>query len=344
MVLSNSDFQILGNRHKSNFDNDDLVDLLRALLAEAINLQNKGHVAQLHEVIRCVKLFDSNGITRIIQSLNEEHKNRSTYISYLIRCRQGLQSSLSHLQRLLSRTERDREIGTRHLINSCTRLFLEKYETQIMKFHTEFQRLTLADEKTDLVNSFLEFIYREMEQEPIWAAATECQLEDACLAIERSVMSRIYTQALFPNGDGDISRDQVYHQHIRKLSENIKPSHPDLCIPSKYHFECPWPAAQREIFLINAYKTPKDKLGCILRCSTTIMNLLSMSNEKSVPAADDFMPVLIYVIIRANPPCLLSTLQYIQSFYDDRLAGEESYWWSQFSSAIEFIKTMEYCD
>ncbi len=71
------------------------------------------------------------------------------------------------------------------------------------------------------------------------------------------------------------------------------------------------------------------------------MNLLSMANERSVPAADDFMPVLIFVLIKANPISLLSTVQYVNSFYDKRLAGEEQYWWMQFCSAVEFIKTMD---
>ena len=90
------------------------------------------------------------------------------------------------------------------------------------------------------------------------------------------------------------------------------------------------------------FQTPKDKLKCVLRCSQTIMNLLSLANERSVPAADDFMPVLIFVLIKANPPCLLSTIQYVESFYRNRLHGEEQYWWMQFSSAVEFIKNMDY--
>ena len=72
------------------------------------------------------------------------------------------------------------------------------------------------------------------------------------------------------------------------------------------------------------------------------MNLLSLANEHSVPAADDFMPVLIFVLIKANPASLLSTVQYVNSFYEKRLQGEENYWWMQFSSAIEFIKNMDY--
>lgn len=67
-----------------------------------------------------------------------------------------------------------------------------------------------------------------------------------------------------------------------------------------FHYECPWPSAQAEITTINAYKTPKDKLKCVLRCSTTIMNLLSMACERGVPAADDFIPVLVYVLIKVS--------------------------------------------
>lgn len=48
--------------------------------------------------------------------------------------------------------------------------------------------------------------------------------------------------------------------------------------------------------------------------------------------------------MQANPPSLLSTVQYVSSFFGNRLEGEEQYWWTQFASAIEFIKTMDYSD
>ena len=95
-------------------------------------------------------------------------------------------------------------------------------------------------------------------------------------------------------------------------------------------------------FFKNPPQTPKDKIQCVLRCSQTIMNLLSLASERSTPAADDFMPVLIFVLIKANPFGLLSTVQYVNSFYGNRLQGEEQYWWLQLTSAIEFIKTMDY--
>ena len=127
---------------------------------------------------------------------------------------------------------------------------------------------------------------------------------------------------------------RILSDHISKLSSQISVGHRDLRIPTIYHYECPWPAAQADIFTISAYKvcysdmeeaqlvflcpvftsfytfileivyvlftlqTPRDKVACMTRCSTTIMNLLSLAIDKSVPGADDFMPVLIYVIIK----------------------------------------------
>ncbi len=45
-------------------------------------------------------------------------------------------------------------------------------------------------------------------------------------------------------------------------------------------------------------------------------------------------------LFQANPPALLSNIQYIQGFYGNRMEGAEAYWWAQFTSAVEFIKTM----
>lgn len=40
------------------------------------------------------------------------------------------------------------------------------------------------------------------------SGSSEIQLESGRISLERYVMGRIYTHAMFPNGDGDIMRDQ----------------------------------------------------------------------------------------------------------------------------------------
>ena len=76
--------------------NNQLVWILRVQLAEALNLQDRNLVAKLYETLRCLSLFDSDGCRRLVRSLKEDYKNRSPYLSYLIRCRQGLLAALAH--------------------------------------------------------------------------------------------------------------------------------------------------------------------------------------------------------------------------------------------------------
>lgn len=67
-----------------------------------------------------------------------------------------------------------------------------------------------------------------MARDAIWQYASEDQLQDAQMAIERSVMNRIFKLAFYPNLDGDSLRDQwvaaitlVPRRHIRQSSNII---------------------------------------------------------------------------------------------------------------------------
>ncbi|XP_067825826.1 GTPase-activating protein and VPS9 domain-containing protein 1 isoform X4 [Heptranchias perlo] len=330
-----------GGPDQGESEDNEIVCFLKVQLAEAINLQDKNLMAQIQETMRCVGRFDSRICHKLLAAIAEDYRKRAPYIAYLTRCRQGLQTTQAHLERLLQRVLRDKEVANRYFTTVCVRLLLESRETHILEFIKDFQNLTAADDKTALVEEFLQSLYGAMAQDVIWQNASEEQLQDAQMAIERSVMNRIFKLAFYPNQDGDILRDQLFHEHIQRLCKVVSANHRALQIPEVYLKEAPWPSAQSEVRTINAYKTPRDKVQCILRMCSTIMNLLSLANEDSVPGADDFVPVLVFVLIKANPPCLLSTVQYINNFYASRLSGEESYWWMQFTAAVEFIKTID---
>uniref|UniRef100_A0A3Q3GJT2 GTPase-activating protein and VPS9 domain-containing protein 1 n=1 Tax=Labrus bergylta TaxID=56723 RepID=A0A3Q3GJT2_9LABR len=322
-------------------EENEIVCFLKVQLAEAINLQDKNQMAQIQETTRCVSRFDARTCRKLLAAIADDYRKRAPYIAYLTRCRQGLQTSQAHLERLLQRVLRDKEVANRYFTTVCVRLLLEHMESKMLDFIKAFQGCTASDDKTAAVEDFLRYLYGAMARDAIWQYASEDQLQDAQMAIERSVMNRIFKLAFYPNQDGDILRDQLFHEHIQRLSKVVTANHKALQVPEVYLREAPWPSAQSEIRTINAYKTPRDKVQCILRMCSTIMNLLSLANEDSVPGADDFVPVLVFVLIRANPPCLLSTVQYINNFYASRLSGEECYWWMQFTAALEFIKTID---
>ncbi|QSS58540.1 vacuolar sorting-associated protein [Histoplasma capsulatum] len=59
-------------------------------------------------------------------------------------------------------------------------------------------------------------------------------------------------------------------------------------------------------------------------------------------SADSFVPLLIYVVLKANPEHLVSNIQYILRFRNqEKLAGEAGYYLSSLSGAIQFIETLD---
>ena len=64
---------------------------------------------------------------------------------------------------------------------------------------------------------------------------------------------------------------------------------------------------------------------CILNTCKVIFGLLKILHLDA--GADKFMPILIMVVLRANPPQICSNLYYIQLFRSDtKLTGETEYY------------------
>ena len=274
---------------------NDLVALLKVQLAEAHNLQDRNLVAQLHETLRCLSLFDNEGCRKLVRSLKEDYKRRSPYLAYLVKCRQGLLSTLAHQRRLLSRMEADRRVCSSHQLNVCSRLFLEKREKQILNFVNNFKDSKASDEKIALMERFLSSLWSQLESDTsvtllTSSASTEIQMDLCRVAVERAVVSHIYYAAMFPNGEADACRDNVLTDHIRKLAGEITPNHRDLRIGRHFQYESPWPSAQAELGQLAAFKTPKDKVACVVRCCQTIMNLLSLSQFQMKVLATQYDP------------------------------------------------------
>ncbi|RUS17495.1 hypothetical protein BC937DRAFT_89912 [Endogone sp. FLAS-F59071] len=63
----------------------------------------------------------------------------------------------------------------------------------------------------------------------------------------------------------------------------------------------------KELLKINNYKAPRDKLICILNSCKVIFGLIK--HVEGDAGADKFLPILIYVVLKANPPNLISNVQ-----------------------------------
>lgn len=70
---------------------------------------------------------------------------------------------------MMERIKCERAVCNGCIVSVCVRLYLERRETQVADFTLEFQQLTLADEKTDLLENFLQTLATDMERDPFWS-------------------------------------------------------------------------------------------------------------------------------------------------------------------------------
>ncbi|KAM3727713.1 GTPase-activating protein and VPS9 domain-containing protein [Dirofilaria immitis] len=334
-ILRNSKMKMGGKN-----DARQLTEFLQILLAESINGQDKALCAQIREVMRCLIAFDDRAIKKLLRTLKGEHRKRTAYMLYLQQSRLNLLQLRSNLEKLAIRLQREKLLIGECLVDMLVRFYLEERDLQLRRFIAEFQTLKAQDERTDIMERALNSLYERLPHEKIWRFANTERISFVKKSVERSLMAQLYAYALYPNGEADQSRDSVFHKSVQKLAMEINPDHPELHIAVRLRGECPWPSAQAEIGIINAYKSPRDKMACIVRCCETIENLIILASERGTASADDITPVLVYVLIQANPLALLSNIQYIGAFYANQITGIEAYWWTQFTSAVEFIKTL----
>ena len=60
-----------------------------------------------------------------------------------------------------------------------------------------------------------------------------------------------------------------------------------------------------DLLEIDGQMAPQDKLACLVKCSKNIFEILKVSNENPA-SANDFLPCLIYICLKANPPRFVS--------------------------------------
>ncbi|KAJ4456280.1 putative Vacuolar sorting protein 9 [Paratrimastix pyriformis] len=121
----------------------------------------------------------------------------------------------------------------------------------------------------------------------------------------------------------------------------IRPEHLDLHIPAHgdpAHEQ--WEQAKTLLRdQLNRQKVPFEKLQCIASCSRLILELCSSTRMGKAVSADDFLPMLIYCIMRSNPPNLRSNIAFINTYISEgHLQSEAAYQLCSLLSAVTFIE------
>lgn len=118
--------------------------------------------------------------------------------------------------------------------------------------------------------------------------------------IEKYIMTRLYKYVFCPETTDDEKKDLAIQKRIRALHW-VTPQM--LCVP--VNEEIPEVSdmvvkAITDIIEMDSKRVPRDKLACITKCSKHIFNAIKVT--KNEPAsADDFLPTLIYIVLKGNP-------------------------------------------
>ncbi|KAG9309021.1 hypothetical protein JVU11DRAFT_11236 [Chiua virens] len=223
----------------------------------------------------------------------------------------------------------------------------------IANFLSNFSKRTFTvNDQVKVINDFLNFITAKMRESDVWRNVSDIEFDNAMEGMEKLVMNKLYDFTFTPSlilitpprpvTADDLERDRILAQRI-SLFHWIKPSHLD--IPELESIEPGITGflefAQQELCKVNHYKAPRDKLICILNCCKVIFGLLRHLRKDE--GADSFVPVLIFVVLKANPDHLLSNVEFISRFRNPaKLQSEAGYYLSSLMGAVQFIETMDY--
>ncbi|KAK6337413.1 hypothetical protein TWF730_002813 [Orbilia blumenaviensis] len=235
----------------------------------------------------------------------------------------------------------------------------------LRSFLNEFgKRQWVVHEQVKIISDFLDFIHNKMALCDVWREVSDLEFDNAKEGMEKLVMNRLYTQTFSPaiapppspldkrgkrrvnpNMPGrrgqhqeDVERDEILAQKVA-IYGWVREEHLDIK-PVGESGRKFLSLAVQELLKINNYRAPRDKVICVLNCCKVIFGLLRHAN--STQSADDFVPLLIYVVLRANPEHLVSNIQYILRFRNpDKLGGEAGYYLSSLSGAIQFIEGLD---
>ncbi|CAH2100374.1 unnamed protein product [Euphydryas editha] len=332
VVLSNTDFQsveYVPNRCTSA----SLVEWVRA-----------GESAEAAAAARALAAAGGRA-ARLAAALRADLAARRSYAAYLASCRAALAHALHDLHNQIKLVRWELASMTRATAAARVLEQLERGSAmrRLAAHHAHTHSLLnggeLMDERATRLMASIKAIIAEIKSDPSWEGATSTILESAEITVERAVFSRLYLHVLFPNGDGDIARDQVLSEHIRRLGASVSAAR--LGLATRHAWAAPFAHAQLQLRHLPVYRAPRDKVSCVLRCVRSLAATLALS-DGAPPAADDLTPALVLVIIKVNPPSLLSTLELVNALGGASLTGEALYWWTQFCAAVAHIKTMDY--
>lgn len=217
-------------------------------------------------------------------------------------------------------------------IHKQTRMFIERT--------SKFADMPI-DEMSELVQDFYQALNKRLETHIAFQDSAPEQLEQLMDFTEKYIMTHLYKIVFCPLTTDDEEKDLEIQNRIRSLNW-VQARHLDTQTNERHpEVRELMDRAITDIIEVDSRRAPQDKLSCIVRCSKHIFSMLQMSHGGPA-SADEFLPALIYVVLRANPPRLQSNIKYITRFCNPSklMSGEGGYYFTNLCCAVSFIENL----
>ncbi|XP_028663009.1 rab5 GDP/GTP exchange factor [Erpetoichthys calabaricus] len=196
-----------------------------------------------------------------------------------------------------------------------------------------------AEEQSEYVQDFYQNVAEKLQ---VHFKGSSDRVERVMDQVEKYIMTRLYKSVFCPETTDDEKKDLAVQKRIRALHWVTLLM---LCVP--VNEDIPEVSdilvkAITDIIEMDSKRVPRDKLACITKCSKHIFNAIKIT-KKEPASADDFLPTLIYIVLKANPPRLQSNIQYITRFCNPSrlMTGEDGYYFTNLCCAVAFIEKLD---
>ena len=153
--------------------------------------------------------------------------------------------------------------------------------------------------------------------------------DGAKTALLRSHLRELLTRQLYHSLLARSADDEAVAAHLSTL-DVLEPAH--LGVTKALRMPHLWSGAIAQLRALDAVPTPAAGLRCILRSWDALLGVLGVWSRHA--QADDFMPLMAYVVIHARPARLLSQLHFIRNHLGE-LQGRQEMWMAHFTAACE---------